>query len=80
MTIRRKKNEYVDFDKELDIEAFRDNVLNFFRDIPDPRSEHNLTYKLEHIFFIILSAVLAGANSINKIALFSEVKAKCRAF
>lgn len=76
MTIRRKKNEYVDFDKELDIEAFRDNVLNFFRDIPDPRSEHNLTYKLEHIFFIILSAVLAGANSINKIALFSEVKAK----
>ena len=36
----------------------------------------NPTYKLEHIFFIILSAVLAGANSINKIALFSEVKAK----
>ena len=75
MTIRRKRNEYTDLDQELDVEAFRDNILNFFCEIRDPRIIHNLTYKLEHIFFIILSAVLAGANSINKIALFSQAKA-----
>src|SRR5690606_9180226 len=76
MTKGRKKDEYADIERELDVEAFRDNVLNFFREIPDPRNEHNLTFKLEHIFFIILSAVLAGANSINKIALFSQAKEK----
>lgn len=76
MTLKRKKNDYNDLDEELDIEAFRDNVLNFFSNIPDPRNEHNLTYKLEHIFFIILCAILAGANSVNKIALFSRAKAK----
>lgn len=76
MSTARKKFEYSDIEQELDLEAFRDNVLDFFRKIPDPRTEHNLTYKLEHIFFIILSAVLAGANSINKIALFSQAKAK----
>ena len=76
MTKRTKKNEYSDLDKELDIEAFRDNILGFFSGVPDPRSQNNLTYKLEHIFFIILSAILAGANSINKIALFSKTKKK----
>lgn len=76
MTASRKKFEYTDIDQDLDIEAFRDNVLMFFREIPDPRMGHNLVYKLEHIFFIILSAVLAGANSINKIALFSQAKSK----
>jgi len=76
MTKRTKKSEYTDLDKELDIEAFRDSIIDFFGTVPDPRSQNNLTYKLEHIFFIILSAILAGANSINKIALFSKAKKK----
>lgn len=76
MTKRTNKNEYTDLDKELDVEAFRDSIIDFFGKVPDPRSQNNLTYKLEHIFFIILSAILAGANSINKIALFSRTKKK----
>lgn len=74
MTARRKKDVYPDLDKELDLNAFRDSVLNFFKTIPDPRSKDNLKYKLEHIFFIILAAILAGANSIRKIALFVKTK------
>lgn len=74
MTSKPRKDPYTELDKELDIEEFRDSVLNYFSDVPDPRKECNLTYKLEHIFFIILSAVLAGANSINQVALFAKVK------
>jgi predicted transposase YbfD/YdcC len=72
----RKKEEYSDLEKELDIEAFKDSILTFFTNIPDPRLSHNQTYKLEHIFFIILSATLAGANSINQIAIFAKAKAR----
>jgi hypothetical protein len=70
------KEEYADIEKELDIEEFRDSVLQHFSGIPDPRKESNLTYKLEHIIFIILSAMLAGANCINQIAIFAKVKTR----
>lgn len=73
---RKRKEEYSDLEKELDIEAFTDSVLKFFSGVPDPRQGYNQTYKLEHIFFIILSAMLAGANSINQIAIFSNSKAQ----
>jgi predicted transposase YbfD/YdcC len=76
MASKSRKNEYTDLEKEIDIEAFRDSVLHFFSTIPDPRLGFNLTYKLEHIFFIMLSAILAGANSINQIAIFSKAKAQ----
>lgn len=76
MVAKPRKEEYSELEKELDIEAFTDSVLTFFSDIPDPRLTHNQTYKLEHIFFIILSAMLAGANTINQIAIFSKSKAK----
>jgi predicted transposase YbfD/YdcC len=76
MASKSRKDQYTDFDKELDIEEFRNSVLSYFKNVPDPRNGCNLTYKLEHIFFIILSAMLAGANSINQVALFAEVKAQ----
>lgn len=74
MAAKPRKDEYSDFDKEIDLEEFRDSVLSYFSNIPDPRQARNLTYKLEHIFFIILSAMLAGANSINQIAIFAKAK------
>jgi len=74
MAAKSHKDEYTDLDKELDIEEFRNSVLSYFSNVPDPRKECNQTYKLEHIFFIILSAMLAGANSINQIAIFAKVK------
>lgn len=71
-----KKDDYTDIEKEIDIEQFRESVLNYFSNVPDPRQSVNLTYKLEHIFFIILSAMLAGANSINQIAIFAKAKTR----
>jgi predicted transposase YbfD/YdcC len=76
MASKSQKNEYTDLEKEIDIQEFRDSVLSYFSNVPDPRKGYNLTYKLEHIFFIILSAMLAGANSINQISTFSHVKAQ----
>jgi predicted transposase YbfD/YdcC len=76
MTNKRKKNEYSDLDQTLDIEAFRDSILDFFSEIPDPRRPHSIIFKLEHLFFIIISAILAGANSIRRIALFCEAKSQ----
>jgi predicted transposase YbfD/YdcC len=76
MALKSRKNEYTDLDQEIDIEEFRDSILSYFSSVPDPRRESNLTYKLEHIFFIILSAVLAGANTINQVAVFGKVKAQ----
>lgn len=76
MASKSRKDEYPDLEKELDVEAFRESVLNYFSAIPDPRHPGNLTYKLEHVFFIILSAMLAGANSINQIAIFAKAKAR----
>lgn len=76
MASKTRKDAYTDFEKDIDIEKFRDSILSYFSSIPDPRRSCNLTYKLEHIFFIILAAVLAGANSINQIAVFGQAKSK----
>ena len=76
MASKTRKDVYTDFEKDIDIEKFRDSILSYFSSIPDPRRSCNLTYKLEHIFFIILAAVLAGANSINQIAVFGQAKSK----
>jgi predicted transposase YbfD/YdcC len=76
MASKVRKDDYTDFEKEIDIEKFRESVLGYFGNIPDPRQSGNLTYKLEHIFFIILSAMLAGANSINQIAIFAKAKSR----
>src|SRR5215216_2457204 len=76
MTSKSRKKEYTDLEEEIDIEEFKEAVLNYFSVVADPRQEHNLTYKLEHIFFIILSAMLAGANSVNQIAIFAKSKAQ----
>jgi hypothetical protein len=74
MAAKSRKDPYADLEKELDIEEFRNSVLSYFKNVPDPRKGCNLTYKLEHIFFMILSAVLAGANSIHQVAIFAKVK------
>jgi len=72
----KSKNDYRDLEKILDIECFRDSILSFFADIKDPRVVNRSTYRLEHIVFIILAAMLAAANSINQVAVFATVKAK----
>lgn len=72
----KRKTEYGEIEQEIDIEEFRDSVIAYFSNIPDPRADGRSFYKLEHLFFIILAATLAGANSINQISVFAQVKAK----
>lgn len=76
MASKSRKDPYSDLEIEIDIEEFRESILNYFSTVQDPRQAGNLTYRLEHIFFIILSAMIAGANSINQIAIFAKAKAK----
>lgn len=76
MASKSRKDEYTKLEQEIDIESFRDSVIDYFSKIPDPRIDSRSTYKLEHLFFIILSAMLAGANSINQIFIFSHAKSK----
>jgi predicted transposase YbfD/YdcC len=76
MPSKSPKQEYSDIEQSIDIEEFRESVLSYFSAIPDPRRCTNLTYRLEHVFFIILCAILAGANSISQIAIFANTKAR----
>jgi predicted transposase YbfD/YdcC len=76
MASKPRKSEYTEFESEIDVQEFKDSIINYFSSIPDPREHKKSVYRLEHIFFIILSATLAGANSINQIAIFSQAKAR----
>lgn len=76
MASKTRKNEYTELENELDIQEFKDSIVSYFSSISDPREVNKTTYRLEHIFFIMLSAMLAGANSIQQIAIFSQAKAK----
>lgn len=71
-----KTQNYKDFEKEIDIQQFRDSIIDYFSEIPDPRRDDRVVYQIEHIFFIILSAMLAGANSIQQIVIFAQAKAQ----
>lgn len=76
MASKPRKNEYTELENEIDVQEFKDSIVSYFSSIPDPRDTDKTTYQLEHIFFIMLSAVLAGANSIHQIAIFSQAKSK----
>ena len=74
MASKKNKIEYTELEKELDVQLFRDSVFEYFSLVKDPRDRHKIVYSLSHLFFIILSAMLAGANSIYQIALFAKAK------
>lgn len=74
MTKKQRKIEYNELEQELDIESFRDHIFEYFQNVQDPRRQQNITFKVEHVFFIIIAALLAGANNISQISLFCSVK------
>ena len=37
--------------------------IEYFKDLDDPRQENKITYPLDEILFLVLCAVLCGANS-----------------
>jgi predicted transposase YbfD/YdcC len=46
--------------------------LAYFKDLPDPRQQGKVTYPLEEVLLLCLTATLAGAEHITEIALFGE--------
>ena len=65
---------YSDFDQIEDVEAFLDTLKNGFKDIADPRVQDNQSYPLTALLIIILCAIIAGANTITDIYLYSKTK------
>jgi len=56
VTTKSSKDPYTEFEKDIDIEEFRNSILQYFSNVLDPREKNSITYKLEYVFFIILSA------------------------
>lgn len=48
--------------------------IEYFKDLDDPRQEKKITYPLDEILFLVLCAVLCGANSWMEISVFGRHK------
>lgn len=70
----KKKQEYNDIEKELDLQSFVNSVESGFKDLIDPRSHKNQDYSLMSLIIMILCAVIAGANSITAIHQYAKLK------
>jgi predicted transposase YbfD/YdcC len=71
---KKKLDPYSDFDKQSDIQAFKDSVDEFFKDVPDPRMGDNCKFPLTSLLVMMLMAVVAGANNILAINDYAQEK------
>ncbi len=76
MTQGKSKEFYSEADKIADSEAFLVSVKEGFKELEDPRAQDNQTYPLVSLLIVILSAILAGANTIIDIHLYAQVKSE----
>lgn len=74
MAKKKADKFYPVVDQLLDQQAFIESVETEFQDIEDPRVKDNVSYPLPSLLVIILSAVLAGADSISHIHEFADAK------
>ena len=65
---------YSSFEQIEDREAFLESLKEGFKDVNDPRTQDNQTYPLIVLLIIILCAILAGANTIIGIHIYSQAK------
>ena len=56
--------------------ANKKDFMKLFNELLDPRMDEKLTYPLEEILFLVLAAVLSGAESWRKIILYGNKKLK----
>ena len=61
-----------DSDAALPAVAETVGFLEYFKDLTDPRQQGKVTYPLEEILLLCLTATLAGAEHVTEIALFGE--------
>jgi predicted transposase YbfD/YdcC len=76
MTQGKSKEFYSEADQIADSEAFLVSVKEGFKELEDPRAQDNQTYPLVSLLIVILSAILAGANTIIDIHLYAQVKSE----
>lgn len=76
MTQGKSKEFYSEADKIADSEAFLVSVKEGFKELEDPRAHDNQTYPLVSLLIVILSAILAGTNTIIDIHLYAQVKSE----
>lgn len=68
------KCEFVDIEKEINIQEFQKSVIFFFRNIPDPRAVDNCEYSLPELLVTMLLAVFSGADDIADIHEYGNQK------
>jgi predicted transposase YbfD/YdcC len=71
---KNKKRDFVDIDKNVNIQSFRESVVYFFRNVPDPRAADNCEYSLPDLLIIMLLAVFSGADDIADIHEYGNQK------
>jgi predicted transposase YbfD/YdcC len=67
--------QFIELEKEIDLEKFSINIKSSFSDFPDPRIETRCIYPMWYLFLVILSGYFAGCNTIADIAHFAELRA-----
>jgi predicted transposase YbfD/YdcC len=74
MARKRTQEFYTEADQIVDKEAFLESVKEGFYEIKDPRAPDNQTYSLVNLLVMIISAILAGANTILDIHDYAHLK------
>jgi len=71
---RSSDSHFIELTKEIDAERFRESIKASFSDFPDPRRSGSVVYPTWCLLFLILSGYLAGGNTIDDIAHFTELR------
>ena len=72
--MRREDKAFTDLTQEIDIKIFQDIMRGSFSDFPD---HHIISRRISPIWYIslvILSAYLAGCNTVADLAYFSKIR------
>lgn len=70
----KSTRSYTEIEKQTDIEAFKDSVEEFFKEVTDPRAKDNQKYPLSSLLVIMLMAIISGANCILAIYDYAHAK------
>lgn len=68
------KREFINIETEVNIPAFQESVIAFFKDVPDPRASDNCEYALSELLTIMLLAIFSGADDIADIHEYGNQK------
>ena len=64
---KNKIEKFSNIEIGFDIQEFRESVVHFFRNVPDPRAADNCEYSLPDLLAVMLLAIFSGADDIADI-------------